>query len=111
MGDDVPIESWAQCLNDHVVALTVRRLPLAAMTKLARSMLLVCRSCYRHDAPVDRTPYVSVYKFLKQGLDISVMWDNDSDDPIITLIGGCYNHMKEVIEIVNGTDKDDEDDN
>ena len=65
----------------------------------------------RRDAPVDRTPYVSVYKFLKQGLDISVMWDNDSDDPIITLIGGCYNHMKEVIEIVNGTDKDDEDDN
>ena len=31
----------------------VRHFPLAAMPKLARSMLLVCRACYRHASPVE----------------------------------------------------------
>ena len=31
----------------------VRHFPLDAMPKLARSMLLVCRACYRHASPVE----------------------------------------------------------
>ena len=59
---------------------------------------------------VDPNDTIYVYKFLKQGLDITVMWDFLYPGVAVTLIGGCHNHRKEVIQIVNGTDIDKDED-
>jgi hypothetical protein len=49
---------------------------------------------------------VYVFKFLKGHSDITVLWDSSSDD-VVTLIGGCHDYRKEVIQIVSGTDDDE----
>jgi hypothetical protein len=52
---------------------------------------------------------VDVWKFLKGHSDITVVYDTSSDidvDFIVTLIGGCHEHRKEVSQIAMGTDLD-----
>ena len=51
---------------------------------------------------------VYAYKFLKSGLDVLVLWDSSGDEDVVTVIGGCHSHRKEVLEIVNGTDVDED---
>ena len=54
---------------------------------------------------------VHVFKFLKGHSDITVVYDSSSSDSdvdvIVTLIGGCHEHRKEVSLIAMGTDVDE----
>ena len=61
---------------------------------------------------VSRDPCsVNVFKFLKGHSDITVVYDSSSTDPevdvVVTLIGGCHEHRKEVSLIAMGTDADE----
>lgn len=61
---------------------------------------------------VSRDPCsVYVFKFLKGHSDITVVYDSSSTDPevdvVVTLIGGCHEHRKEVSLIAMGTDADE----
>ena len=53
---------------------------------------------------------VDVFKFLKGHSDITVVYDTSFDidvDVVVTLIGGCHEHRKEVSQIAMGTDADE----
>jgi len=53
---------------------------------------------------------VVVWKFVKGHSDITVVYDTSSDihvDFIVTLIGGCHEHRKEVSQIAMGADLDE----